>query len=448
MTDQIIDQVPFYPEQCIICKNYLISTHNCQGFMDESQSNTIPAVFNGVSTEACPRLDQIQPPEKTVPDAEVENITENPAAQGVAMIYCPKCKTENPTNFERCGSCDAKLLPAESVGQRLAYLFGGLISAAILASMFYQFYVFKPGSAPDFVLCNQGALGLGAIAVLVTGFTQALRKTPDYVRYENRAKRHLNLNLRQSLSDINQAMELAPKKEQGRLLKQRAEIYDKLGWKDDAARDHLVLSTSPNAYKSEGDWVSAITGADADVYAHSRLSAQIGALLKSGNARAVGYCSKCKRVVELSESQNCPDHPKTKGREIQYVIPADVLAGQLAVLQSLETSHSHLKIQIAELLEAGKAKAVGYCPRCKAAVELDATRHCPIHQRTKMQSIQFVLPKNVEAGKRAVLLARREQQPITRRRILLALGITLLGIAILWMNYSAQLSGYIEELLK
>jgi hypothetical protein len=369
-------------------------------------------------------------------------------ARAEPRIVCPKCKSENPPGTERCKECDAKLLPAESVSQRLSYLIGGIIGAAALGLLFYQFYIRNPGSAPDIPLCNPGALGLGAILALIVGFTQALRKTPAYLKYEIRAKRHVGLNPLQALSDLNQAIELAPEKEQAGLLKQRANLYDKLGMTEDAARDHLSLATSPDAYKEEGQWVSAFTGADADIHTRVRRSGQISSLLSSGSARAVGYCPNCKNVVELDSNQHCQVHLKTKGREIQYVIPADVLTGKLIVLQKLESKHSQLSTQLTELLNSGQAKAVGYCPRCKVVKELDSKRCCTIHPRIKGRRVKYVIPNEVEAAKKTILRGKREEAFIGRRRTFVVVILVMTSITILLAVYSSQITEFVEKLTK
>jgi hypothetical protein len=318
--------------------------------------------------------------------------------------------------------------------------------AAVLGLLFYQFFIRNPGSAPDIPLCNPGALGLGAVLVLVLGFTQAVRKTPAYLKYENRAKRHVDLNPRQALSDLNTAIELAPEKEQANLLKQRANLYGKLGMTEDAARDHLVLATSPDAYKGEGQWVAAFTGADADAYTGNRRSGQITSLLSSGNARAVGYCPRCKNVVELDSDQRCQVHPKTKGREIQYVIPADVLVGKLTVLQKLESAHSQLRAQLTELLDSGQAMAVGYCSRCKLARELNTDRCCPVHPRVKGRRVQYVVSSEVEAAKKVVLRGRREDTFVGRRRALVVISLLIICISVLYLIYLPQITEIIEKL--
>jgi phage FluMu protein Com len=258
----------------------------------------------------------------------------------------------------------------------------------------------------------------------------------------------VDINPSQALSDLNQAIELAPEKEQAGLLKQRANLYDKLGMTEDAARDHLALATSPDAYKEEGQWVSAFTGADADIHTRVRRSGQITSLLSSGSARAVGYCPRCKIVVELDANQHCRVHPKTKGAEIQYVIPADVLMGKLIVLQKLESKHFQLSAQLTELLNSGQAKAVGYCPRCKVVKELDSKRCCTIHPRVKGQRVKYVIPNDVEAAKKTILRGRREETFIGRRRTFVAVIIVIVSITLLLTVYSSQITEFVEKLTK
>ncbi|OGN91427.1 MAG: hypothetical protein A2Y88_05560 [Chloroflexi bacterium RBG_13_48_10] len=383
---------------------------------------------------------------ETTPEHTTPVKTTSIPTQAAPKIHCPKCKSENPPNTDRCRNCDAKLLPAEGVGQRLAYFIAGILGAFVLGFLFYLFYIQNPGSAPDIAICDPIPLGLGALVVFFTGFIQALRKTPVYTKYENRAKRHISLNPWQALSDLNQAMEIAPAKEQGGLLKQRANIYEKIGLTEEAARDHLVLATSPDAFKGEGEWVAAFTGADSDTYTSSRRSDQITNLLRSGSARAVGYCSRCKKVVELDANQRCQTHPRTKGNEIQYVIPADLLVGKLTVLQKMESAHSQLSQQLTELLDTGQAKAVGYCPRCKAAVELGSKRRCTIHPRVKGRRIQYVLPNNIEAGKKLVLRGKREDKPVGRVRIIIVITLIFVSIGYFLSKYINQISEYAAKL--
>ena len=352
---------------------------------------------------------------------------------GEARIHCPKCKVENAANATRCQNCGELLLPAEGTGVRFLYFVFGVLFAAGFAFLFYQFYVMNPGTAPDIDFLNPVVLIVGAFASLIAGIVLAVRRTPEYEKYENRAKRHLGLNLWQSLADVNRAMKAAPEKKQGGLIKLRAQVFEKLGMADDAMRDRLVLITSPNAYKSEGETVSMFTGADADVYARSRKKTQIKAVLNSGNVVAVGYCPKCKAVVELDADEHCKTHVKTKGQEVEYVISADVLKGRLAVLAKLERRHAEAAGQLTGLLAAGQAVAQGYCPRCKGVVTLDVERRCMVHPKVKGKWTAYSVPTEAEKGKKAVQEAMRLRGNQSAKNIILILTVLVLVIAVYYL---------------
>ncbi len=367
-----------------------------------------------------------------------ESKEQNPAIYN-AKIHCPKCKSENPPTALRCQNCDANLLPAEGLGQRFTTFIGFLIVSALLGYLFYRFYVQYPGTAPDIVFCNVGALAGGALIGFITAFVQLFRKTPIQVKYENRAKRHMDLNAWQALDDLNRAMDLAKDKEQGNLIKQRAKVYEKLGLADDAARDYLALATSTGAYKDVGEWVSALTGADAETISSGMVSGQISVLLQSGKAKAVGYCRQCDNVVVLNTDQHCQTHPKKKVKEVEFVIPNDVMAGKLAVMQRLEPRSKKLSEKITEMLESGKANAIGYCPRCKAAVALNSSRRCMIHPKVKGRHVQYFVPGREADAKQATLRWRRDQKIIGRKRnyqifLIIAMIIMAFGLYLVYVR--------------
>jgi hypothetical protein len=347
-----------------------------------------------------------------------------------ARIHCHKCKLENPPTALRCQNCGANLLPAEGIGQRLASFVGLLAGSVFLGYLFYRFYIQLPGSAPDIILCNVGALAGGAIASFVMAFVLLLRKTPPYVKYENRAKRHVSLNAWQALDDFNRAMDLAEDKEQGNLIKQRVEVYKKLGLTEEAERDYLALATSPGAYKGAGEWIAALTGADAETISSGVSSSQNAILLQSGKAKAVGYCEQCGDAVVLNNDLRCQTHPKKKVKEVEFVIPSDVLVGKLTVLQKMEPRSKKLSAKIIELLGSGKARAIGYCKRCKAVVQLDSSRQCTTHPNVKGQYVQFVIPGNEAEKKRAILRWRRDDLVAGRRRNLVIISLIFMAFAL------------------
>jgi hypothetical protein len=464
-----------FAEQCPACGNYDSGSQFCQLDTQELEMLLLAEVVGDEGAGTCAYFKHGQPAEIVIPVSGLPDVTEETAAQPVspppaepapislqlsqmiqatlvdkpaaaevtaappvrhipmpplnseARIYCPKCKVENSSTATRCLSCDANLLPGESIRGRLI-TFGILILVSIgLVYLVYILYIKSSVPLPDLPFINPVVLSGAAVLAFFTAIFQALRRTPAHVKYENRSQQHVSLNLRQALADINQAMDLAPEKQQGKLLRQRAEIYEKMGLADEAARDRLTLITSPDAYKSEGDALAMLTGADADAYRASRRSGQIDTLLQAGKAKVVGYCPQCKQVIELNTDKRCLLHPKVKGRDVEYVIPADALAGKLVVMQKWESRQLQVAKQLTDLLAAGQARAVGYCPRCRAPAELDDQRYCSVHPKIKAREVQYVLPRDVYVAKQKLRQARLAGKASGRQIALVV--VALIGIA-------------------
>lgn len=499
MSMQIAQHVPFNPVQCPVCKNYVPNINRCRAFAVESWPRPLLAVLGEETADPCPRFVEIAQTQAATPTdappAEIESApaTIQPAAvqaeavqpaenvpavttetapaetaqpeapvmdsaeiaapapvRGEARIHCLKCKAENPSNAMRCQRCDAKLLPGESAGARFTTFFSGIIAAGFFGYLLYRFYIQNPGSAPDIpileTLLNPVVLGLATVIAFITAIVVPLRRTPEYVRYIDRAKRHIQLNPWQALADVESAMEIAPDKEQGNLLKQRAQLYEMVGFVVDAARDRLALATSQDAFKGEADAVKMFTGADSGTYAASRRSSQIKAILYSGKALAIGYCPKCNKVDVLDKDEHCPTHPKTKVREVEYVIPDDVLAGKLAVMQKVEAGKPNIAEQLTELLATGRASALGYCLRCRAVVELDSQRRCTLHPRARIKNVQYTVPENLAAARKNILKLQRGRPSGKRQTIFIAICLILAGILLL-NAYNAEISAVFQRLI-
>ena len=253
----------------------------------------------------------------------------NPTSQ--ASLYCPKCKSPNPSEERRCQNCRANLLPAEGGLTRLGYLFSGLVFGGLAIGMAYL----KVQYEEIFSVCPSPLyFGGAAIFIPILGLAMALRRTPPYVRYENRAKRHLEISPLQAVADFSQAILLAPEKEVASLLKQRAAVYEKLGRQKDALRDTLAITSSPGAMKDEA-LVIKMFGGDKDIYLSSRKEGLQADLINSGKAKAVGYCRSCKKVVELNAELRCFEH-KRKGKRVRLVLPDEIEAGKQAILLEME----------------------------------------------------------------------------------------------------------------
>lgn len=483
MSMQIAQRIPFRPKLCPECINYVAETRRCRAYAVESWPSPLLAEFSSETVENCTRflpskkivqaaslelepleneaaleIEKLMEPEPAANPA-VENlaaataVVENPLEvepvrvetaapaempapppeRGTPRIHCHKCSTENPTGADRCQRCNANLLPGEDAGSRLGTFITMLIIAAGLGYLVYRWYIQDPGSAPDIpfldAFLNPIVLGIAAFLALITALVVPFRRTPEYAKYQIRATRHEKLNPWQALTDLERAMDAAPDKELGKIVKQRAGLFEKLGFTEDAARDYLLLLTSPDRFKGEADVMSMFTGADKDVYQNSRRSSEISTILASGKAKAVGYCPQCDLVVELNKDERCILHPKVKGREVNYVIPADVLAGKLAVMQKMEVSKPKVSQQISKLLVEGKATAIGYCPKCTGVVELTPERRCQMHPKARVANIQYAVPRDLPAARKRIFTARQGNRLNSRRVVLYVIGLLLLAYA-------------------
>lgn len=500
MTLQTAARVPFHPLQCPVCTHYMAAANRCRAYAVESPAGTLLAVLGEESVEACPRFetgtftdsaaepvsaepfiaederveskaaDGFPPlsagaveaalpetaPVVTPPAIPVEAPPEKEAvmlepARGTALIHCIKCGGENPLMEVRCQRCNTKLLPSESMSTRLGNFIMFIIIAAGLGYLVYHWYVQDPGSAPDIPILeeflNPIVLGIATFIAFIAAFVMLLRRTPEYVKYKERATRHEKLNPWQSLDDLDRAIDLAPDKEQGALINQRAKIYEAVGLVNDAARDRLILATSPGRFKGEADLASLITGADAGVYENSRRGSEITTILKSGKALAISYCRKCDKAVVLNTDQRCPEHPKEKFNEIEYVIPADKLAGKLAACQKVEWNRPKAVEAITSLLENGKATALGICPKCRGVVELDAQRHCKAHPKAHIRSVQYAVPRDVPATRKRIIKLDQLTRH-SRRRNWVSVAILFFSALIFLSWLDVDILGAILRLFK
>lgn len=173
-----------------------------------------------------------------------------------------------------------------------------------------------------------------------------------------------------------------------------------------------------------------LTGADSGTYENSRRSSEIKNILISGNAIAVGYCPQCDLAVELNKDLHCIIHPKSKGRDVEYVIPSDVLAGKLAVMQKMEARRPNISEQISKLLVEGKAVAIGYCPKCTGVVELDPERCCRMHPKARIKNIQYAVPRDVQAARKRIFKSQQGSRKGNYRVIVYVISLLFIAYAI------------------
>lgn len=79
------------------------------------------------------------------------------------------------------------------------------------------------------------------------------------------------------------------------------------------------------------------------------------------------------------------------------------------------------------LLEANSAVALGYCVKCKAAVQLDVKSHCTLHPHGRITNIHLAVPADVNVKMAEIQEAGRKDQ----RRALIRTIVFVLGLIIL-----------------
>ena len=241
------------------------------------------------------------------------------------MIICEKCQTKNSPDLKNCTQCGSDLLPGESIKDRIGSVIVGIIGG-VVAGLIGFFLGSHPEIAESSQIClltNPAAWLFAALVVPISSIALALRKTPEHIKYENRAKRHKELEPEQAVADLSKALEIAPAKEHARLLASRAEIYSKLGREEEATRDRLKYTYQEGAYADQGG-LARMLGADKDAFVSSAIKDERKKLILAGKIKALGYCIKHGGVVELNEKFLCPEHPKPKPVAIRFVMPDEV----------------------------------------------------------------------------------------------------------------------------
>jgi len=249
------------------------------------------------------------------------------------MITCERCKTVNPPDLRFCQKCHRDLLPGEGALTRLTIL----ITAGLLTALGVWVLVrMAQGEPLPDLGCAFTSPVFWVILVIITPISAlklALTPTPPHQKYLNRAKRHLSLDQAQALADLNQALELALEKERAAILKERARLYESLGERQQAVRDQIARIECAGAYDG-ATAVAALTGMDKDTFAGGIKDNDIQALLKDQAAVPLGYCPKCKNVVELNEKMKCKLHRRARIESVRLAIPEDVSMIKAAILES------------------------------------------------------------------------------------------------------------------
>ncbi len=194
-----------------------------------------------VETLLLPRLEVPAGPAVPEPEAEAAPLPLSPP--GIPrVIACPQCGVTNLITGEHCTECGLDLLPGMSVAERLAQVGCG----CFFCFLAYLIAVFTQTGALTSLRVNLEACVVSVFVFAVAAFIAASRmeghppwqKMPLADRHRRRAERYSDTNPAQAIADYGQAARLAP--EDGALYRARAELYEKIGYRQEALEDYEI----------------------------------------------------------------------------------------------------------------------------------------------------------------------------------------------------------------
>jgi len=288
------------------------------------------------------------------------------------MIYCHKCKAQNISNASLCSKCGTSLLPGVTVAERIGSLIAAIVLGAIFGGLIYAFvFYLRPSlfvswfgwgigtSVAVFIIVGLVLL-VGALISLLVGIGNAIKKTPAYERYLNRAKRHIELDPNQSIEDYSMALKLLPAKSAQiriEILNERASVFNKLDMANEAKQD----------------WQESLC--EVDKLLDSSTKSNKGTLLLKRADIYLKLGMKDESVLDrlnytYTEEQLLPPE-STVAIDAKEGFKKGIADAKRQELVKLRT----------ELMSDGRFKAVGYCPKCKELVNLDIYFKCPVSKR-------------------------------------------------------------------
>jgi len=305
------------------------------------------------------------------------------------MVYCVKCKTPNPPTEAVCKQCGADLLPGTSLGERLGML-GVMLALAVVGGV-----LAVAGFRSESLVCLGlgGLAALSGVALLVFGIAYAVGKTPVHERHLLRARRHLDLDPQQAIDDFTRALELTPQAldtVRRSILKERGALYQKLGRTAEAQADlQLLIDQTTQALDkaSPADKVKLLKER-ADLYK------KLGKECEGTRDRLdATYAAE----AAMSNKNYKPGTAVQAGAQVFGV--GGGTFNEAYAIESRKQEAKHILGERLALLKAGRIKAIGFCRKCKAVVELDGELRCgtwPKHGKPKEKEMLFVMPEQSE----------------------------------------------------
>ncbi len=213
-----------------------------------------------VETLLLPRLEGPEAP--AIPEPEVEEAPVAKSPPGIPkVIACPQCGATNLITRRHCTECGLDLLPGISVVERVVQVGCG----CFFCFLAYLIAIFTQTGALTSLEVNLEACAVSVFVFVVAAFIAASKmeghppwqEMPAADRHRRRAERDSDTNPAQAIADYSQALHLAP--EDGTLYRARAELYEKIGYRQEALEDYKIyLSWAASGGKGkEADFAAA-----------------------------------------------------------------------------------------------------------------------------------------------------------------------------------------------
>lgn len=278
------------------------------------------------------------------------------------MITCHKCKAINDTGTIHCQNCHKDLLPGYSFSYRMVLMIVGILGFLFCAWMLYRL-IQNPELTlgAELTICASPIFwGIALFLFPIVMLVELLKKTPVYTRYELRADRHMKIDPEQSLADLSEAIKLAPNKKLGVLLRKRSDIHKMIGNEEEAIKDRLGYLDSEidneDGFQSLGNTFQL----PMDKITSGYREGERRALVKLGQIKAVGFCKRCRKAVDLTWKIRCPNHPRKKPLTVKYVLPRD-LDSALAEVEEIGSKQFRKKRVITIIILVLIVAAVTIC---------------------------------------------------------------------------------------
>jgi hypothetical protein len=429
MNVQRAPSIPFHPNQCPQCQHYYTEIHRCRAFTTDSWPKPLLGLFAGEDEKSCERFllsSTAVLPTSALPQSEVDTGAAVPGAVGAMSEEAPEGPVEAQTSPPSAVEVDPSLLP-QSVP---------ITSQPVSDAPDAQ------GKTPPFITEPAGEI------------PQELPLRPAAPEAKIHCpKCQANNPPNQFRCTICKA-DLLP----GESFFSRVGLFiTSLVVAGLLARLAYVLATQTDVV------VPFCDGPIQPAFiAIGVLVIGFGALIRS-TPRYTRYANRADRHVPLNLSQALEDYTRAielapeKERAgllqkragvyeklgLEESATRDLIAytyesGAYQTGAGLTTliggdrdiyASSRAKDERAHLMNTGRAIAMGYCPGCRAVVELTPALRCPLHPKKKPKDIRLLVPGDKDAGQAEIEHTRQRKQRLQRWR----LAITVVGVfTLIW----------------